>query len=310
MIHACKVFKRIDQQGCGGPEQLGGLGGDHRTVRQLDRRTGHLELLSAFLGRYRNFSVGRTDLCLLHQKFDLIYFTLLTFLKHDPVRGIIVAPDDLHAGSFLAYLIVDNAVSGHVDTHVGGGFVDALTIDRLKHGGKDRKDLDITVIVDSRLPIRFQMERIDHVDIVKVRCSCLIRQVDRMLERNVPDRESLELCIAGLDSAHVVMIKLRKTGSHLAAARTGSRNDHERPGRLDIIIFPEPVRTDDMRNIGRITVDHVMKIHSYIVLLHPLLKQAGGFLSPVHGDHDAAHIKSAVLELTHQTPHINVIGDP
>ena len=53
------------------------------------------------------------------------------------------------------------------------------------------------------------MERIDHVDIVQVSRCCLICQVDRMFQRNVPDRESLEFRISGTDTSAMLLIKLR-----------------------------------------------------------------------------------------------------
>ena len=60
------------------------------------------------------------------------------------------------------------------------------------------------------------MEWVDHVDVIEVCGSRLIGQVDRMLQRQVPDREGLKLGIAGLDAPFVLMIKLGKAGGHLA----------------------------------------------------------------------------------------------
>ena len=49
---------------------------------------------------------------------------------------------------------------------------------------------------------------IDHVDIIQIRSCCLISKVYRMLKRNVPDREGLELGIACLNTMLVLLIKL------------------------------------------------------------------------------------------------------
>ena len=43
----------------------------------------------------------------------------------------------------------------------------------------------VTVVVDGRLTVGFQMERVDHVDVVQI-CGCrLICEVDRMLQRQI-----------------------------------------------------------------------------------------------------------------------------
>ena len=52
------------------------------------------------------------------------------------------------------------------------------------------------------------MERIDHVNVGKVCRGSLISDIDRVLERDGPDWECLELCITGLDAALVLVIKL------------------------------------------------------------------------------------------------------
>ena len=57
----------------------------------------------------------------------------------------------------------------------------------------NREDLNITVVVDGCLSIGLQMERIDHIHIVEVCCSRFIRQIYRMLQRQIPDRECLNL---------------------------------------------------------------------------------------------------------------------
>ena len=45
------------------------------------------------------------------------------------------------------------------------------------------------------------MERVYHVNVIEVGRSCLIGNVDRMLERKVPHREGLKLGIAGTHPA-------------------------------------------------------------------------------------------------------------
>ena len=52
------------------------------------------------------------------------------------------------------------------------------------------------------------MKRVNHINVIEVGSCCLISQIDRVLERNVPDRESLKLGITGLDSTLVLVVKL------------------------------------------------------------------------------------------------------
>ena len=52
------------------------------------------------------------------------------------------------------------------------------------------------------------MKRIDHIDIVKIRCRRLIRDVHRMRKRQIPDRKRLVLGIARFDAADIFVIQL------------------------------------------------------------------------------------------------------
>ena len=71
------------------------------------------------------------------------------------------------------------------------------------------------------------MEGIDHVDVVQIRSGGLVSQIHRMLQRDIPDGESLKFCISGPDAPFVFMIKLGQAGSHLPAARPRSRHHHQ-----------------------------------------------------------------------------------
>ena len=70
------------------------------------------------------------------------------------------------------------------------------------------------------------MVGVDHIHVRKVGGRCLVRQIDRMLERQIPDRECLELGVACLDAPLVFMVKLGQAGCHLAAAGTRC-GDHD-----------------------------------------------------------------------------------
>lgn len=63
-------------------------------------------------------SVVRCDLGLFHQKFDLVNFIFRRFLFDQFVYRCVITSYDLHFGGFTACLVIDDTVSGHVDTHI------------------------------------------------------------------------------------------------------------------------------------------------------------------------------------------------
>ena len=85
------------------------------------------------------------------------------------------------------------------------------------------------------------MERVYHVHVIQIGRGSLICNVYRMVEREVPDGESLELGITGLDAVFLLLIELTQAYGHLAASGTGSCDNHERTGGHDIIITAEPL---------------------------------------------------------------------
>lgn len=60
------------------------------------------------------------------------------------------------------------------------------------------------------------MERVDHIDITEVSSCGLVRHVDGMFERQIPDGESFKFGITGFDAALKIVINLRETGCHFA----------------------------------------------------------------------------------------------
>ena len=81
-----------------------------------------------------------------------------------------------------------------------------------------------------------------------------------MLERQVPDRESLKLGVAGVNAVLVIVVELGEAGGHLAAARTWRSHHDERPGGLDVVVLAVALVGDDMGDIGRIAGDGVVEI--------------------------------------------------
>ena len=93
-----------------------------------------------------------------------------------------------------------------------GALVGALALDFLEYGVEHGKDFNVAVVVDGGLAVGFQVEGVDHVDVVEVGGGGLVGEVDGVLEREVPDGEGLELCVSGLDAALVLVVELREAG--------------------------------------------------------------------------------------------------
>ncbi len=175
---------------------------------ELQRGGRSIGLFGALLCRVYDRTVMDRNPSLVHEHLDLDYLRIRAGAKKQSLQGVIVSADDLLAGDFPAYLVVTDTVSRHIYAHIGGRLVRALPIDLLEHRLKDREDLHIPVIIHGSLAICFQVEGIDHVDIVEICGGCLIGKIDRMLQRNIPDREGLELGIPCGDSPPVFLIEL------------------------------------------------------------------------------------------------------
>ena len=57
------------------------------------------------------------------------------------------------------------------------------------------------------------------------------------------------------------MVKLGQAGSHLTASGAWGRDDHQRSGGFDIVIFPIAVVADNVGDIVGITVNGIVAVH-------------------------------------------------
>ena len=174
------------------------------------------------MGTLFDLTLTQGNARLVHEQLELETFRL------DNTAGLLVAEaleipaHDLIQRRFTADIVIDDAVACHVDAHICRRAIRALACDQLKHCIDDRENLHIAVVVDRRLTVGFQMERVDHVDIVQIGGGGLVGQVDGMLEGQIPDGEGLKLGVARLDTALVLMVELGQADRHLAAAGAGA----------------------------------------------------------------------------------------
>ena len=153
------------------------------------------------------------------------------------------------------------------------------------------------------------MEGVDHVHVVKVGSRGLIGQVDRVLERQVPDREGLELGIAGLHAALMLVIQLAEAGGHLSAAGAG-RRDHDKAALgLNVIVLAKAVLRHDQRDVGGVVGNDIVPIGPHAQGFQPLHEFVGDRLTAVMGHNDAADIQPDAAEGVDQAQRVVLIGD-
>ena len=300
----------IQQQRGKGSEQLGSLSVHDTAVRKLQGGSRTAGAFFRLHGHGNDPAFLQMGMGLSEKKLDLVGFLLLAGTGDQSIHALVIPADDLLTGCFAADLVIDDAVARHVDAHVRGRLVGTLSDDLFEHDLQHRENLHIPVIVDRGDPVGLQMEGIDHVDIVQIRRGSLVGQIDRVLERQIPDREGLEFRIASPDPPFVFMINLGEAGSHFSAARSRRGDDHQRPGGLDIIIFTIPLIADNQGGIAGIPRDHIMQIDPDAQLFQIFTEGIGIFLPAVLRDADTADIQAAAAELIHQTQHIRIVGDP
>ena len=153
------------------------------------------------------------------------------------------------------------------------------------------------------------MERVNHVHIVQVGCGSLVGDVDGVLERHIPYGEGLELSVAGLDAALVLLIELTEANSHLAAAWARSCNNYQRAGGFHIIVLAEAFVGVDKVDVGGIALNNIMVIYLDANPLKPGTEGGCAALSVVMGDDNGAHQQSAADKFVAQSEHIDIVGD-
>ena len=153
------------------------------------------------------------------------------------------------------------------------------------------------------------MERVDHVHIVEIGGCCLIGDVHRMLQGQVPHGEGLEFGITSTDAAFVFVVQLRETGCHLTATWSWSSYDNQLTGGLHIVVLPEAFIGGNEFHVMRITIDGIVNIGFDTHALETMTELISGMLTVVMGDDYGAYHEVALHELLTQSQYILVVGD-
>ena len=153
------------------------------------------------------------------------------------------------------------------------------------------------------------MEGVDDIGIVEVGRGSLIGDVDRMREGQIPNREGLELGVAGGGTVLVLMIELRQAGGELARAGAGSGDHDERAGGLDKLVLAIAVVGHDQVDVVRIALDGIVQLGGNAERVQAIAKHIGGGLAGVLGDDHGRDSKTVTAEQVDQAQHVLVIGN-
>ena len=153
------------------------------------------------------------------------------------------------------------------------------------------------------------MEGIDHIYIAQIGCGGLIGQVHRVVQGQIPNRESLKLCVTTADASLVLVEQLAHTGGQLATAGAGGCDYYQFPCGFDEIIFAVALVTDNMGDVGGIAGDVVMVVHPYAHGFQTTAEGTGQIGGLIAGEHHRADIQAEAAEYIDQADHIPVVGD-
>ena len=307
--HTCQPLQSVEQQCRGGTQQVGGAAGDDGSVRQLHSGSGIAGLFRPGQRRSHHLPLPFRHPGLLHQKLQLAHRSFAALALLQIAHGHIIAADDLLPGGFPGGLIVNDAESDHVDTHIRGGLIGAVAQNLFKNGHQNRVGLHIPVVIDGRLPIGFQMEGVDHIHVVQVSRCRLVGQIHRMVQGQIPDGEGLKLGVSGGIALLMLVVQLAQAHRQLAAAGAGGSHHHQRAGGFNVIIFSEALGADNVGGIVGVAVNIIVVVHPDAHALQPGLECLGHGLLPEPGQHHAGYIQAKIPEYIDQPDHIPVIGN-
>ena len=153
------------------------------------------------------------------------------------------------------------------------------------------------------------MEGVDDIGVVEVGRSSLVSDVDRMCEGQVPDREGLELGVAGGSAVLVLVIELRQAGGKLARAGAGGGDHDERTGGLDELVLAIAVVGHDQVDVVRIALDGIVQLGGNAERVQAIAEDIGSGLAGVLGDDHGRDGKAVTTEQVNQAQHVLVIGN-
>ena len=182
------------------------------------------------------------------------------------------------------HLIVADAETHHVHTHIRWRLIWVLAIDTFEECVEHGENLNVTVVVDRHLTIRIEMEGVNHIHIIEVGSRSLVSDVHGVFQWQAPHRESLKLGISSTNATLVFAIKLAQTYRHLTTTWTWRRDNHQRTGCLHIIILSEPLVRGNQLYIMRIAINQIVAIGLDAHTFQTVTELVSGTLSIIMSD--------------------------
>ncbi len=304
-----QLLQRVEKQRGGRTQKRRRLAGNDTTVRKLDRNGRTAGFLRALKRGSNTRALVQVDPDLVHQKFDLCDLRDVGNSLTHRALCLIESTNDLTARCRATNRFVRNAHAGHIHAHIRRALIWRLPEDPLENRVHDGIYLHIAIVIHRCFAVRLKMVRIDHIDIVQIRGRRLVRDVDRVLKRKIPDRKCLKFRVTGIDPALVLMIKLRQACGHFTGSRSRRCDDHQRARRFDIFILAVAVLADDRGGIRRVSRNRIMAIDLHSESVQAFLELLGRRLSRIMCDDHTADKESDAGKRVDQTKDVLVISD-
>ena len=151
------------------------------------------------------------------------------------------------------------------------------------------------------------MEWVYHINVIEIDRCRLISNVNRVLKRKIPYRECLKLSVSSLDASLMVVIKLRKTGRHLSASRSGSRNDNERVSGFNIFVLTVSVFANYILNVCRISLYRIMLINFNTKVFKSIDKFISCRLLGILSDNNTANADAYLIKSIDKPERVKII---
>jgi len=154
------------------------------------------------------------------------------------------------------------------------------------------------------------VEGVDDVEVPDIGRGGLVGHVDGVPEREVPDREGLELGVARVDAPAVVVVELGEAGGELAAAGPRARDDDQGLFRLDVVVGPVALVAHDEVHVGGVALREAVGVDPDVAPLELVLELPGRGLVLEAGDHDPQDADAPVAQVVDELQGVGVVGDP
>jgi len=309
----------VEDDARGGVKEGGVLPGHDGAVLELDGGAAVYALVSLpfllrFYGRLarrlHHDPVFLPDPELIHEELDP-----LDGLPAGEAQGVLagiaeITPNRFLPGGLAHGPVVRDAETGAVHAHVRRGFVHRRAAhDPFQDSPQHGEGVHVAVVVDGDLPIGLLVEGIDEIEVADIGRGRLVGDVDRVFQRDVPDREGLEFGVSAPYAAPVFMVYLGQAGGHLAAAGARAGHDHQGAFRFYVLVGAVSLVAHHQVNVGGIALGVPVRVDLDVLPLQFVLEYARGRLVFEARDHHRADADAPVPEIVDELESVRVIGD-